>query len=156
MSDAEATAQGPCLPVTIQSVTRANWQEVIALRLAPSQANLLASNLYSLAEASVEPQCQPRAIVAGRTVIGFVMFEYIDSASAFNIPRLMIDRRWQGRGYGGAALAAIIETLKADRPAAGIMISLLPCNDAARRLYERLGFVDTGTRFHGEDVLRHP
>lgn len=158
MSEAESdpSRQAPRLPLSIRPVTRENWQQVIALRLAPSQAGLLASNLYSLAEAGIEPQCQPRAIVAGATVVGFAMFEYIEGAAAFNIPRFMIDRHWQGRGYGAAALAAIVDTLKADRPEAGIMISLLPGNDAARRLYERQGFVDTGTRYHGEDVLKYP
>ena len=41
-------------PVTLVSVTKANWQHVIALRVADAQAENLASNLYSLAEAYVE------------------------------------------------------------------------------------------------------
>jgi diamine N-acetyltransferase len=158
ISDPRSTgrARVPRLPVTIQPVSRDNWEAVIALRVDPDQADHLASNLYSLAEAYVEPNCQPRAIVAGRTVIGFVMYEYIASNQAFNIPRFMIDADWQGRGYGRASLRAIIGGLKAERPEAGITISLMPYNTHARRLYARMGFVDTGTQFYGEDVLRFP
>jgi len=155
-SHAAGGARDTRLPVTIEPITKANWQYVVELRLAPEQANLLASNLYSLAQAYVEPSCQPRAIAAGGMFIGFVMYEYIGWQAAFNIPRFMIDERWQGHGYGAAALAGVIKTLKAERPDAGILISLMPYNVAARRLYERMGFVDTGEQIHGEDVLRHP
>lgn len=148
-----AAASGPRLSLRIVPVTLANWQAVIALRLTAAQAGQLASNLYSLAEAYVEPRCQPRAIVAGRTVIGFLMYEYLPAERSFNIARFMIDRAWQGYGYGAAALAALVSALVDEAPEAAIMISVRPDNRGARALYERLGFVATGRRVHGEDVL---
>lgn len=140
--------------VTLMPVTRANWQAVIALRVEAEQAANLASNLYSLAEAYVEPACRPRAIVAGRTVVGFAMYEYVPSENAFNIPRFMIDANWQGYGYGRAGLKRLLDEIEAEQPDAPVLISLRPDNDAARRLYARFGFVDTGRRVHGEDIMR--
>ena len=142
------------LPVTLVPVTQANWQDVIALRVADAQADNLASNLYSLAEAYVEPACRPRAILAGQTVMGFVMYEYLAWCDTYNIPRYMIDYRWQGRGYGRAGLAALVAEVDASDPAAALTISLLPTNDGARRLYAGLGFVETGDVHHGEIVMR--
>ena len=142
------------LPVTLVPVTQANWQDVIALRVADAQADNLASNLYSLAEAYVEPACRPRAILAGQTVMGFVMYEYLAWCDTYNIPRYMIDYRWQGRGYGRARLAALVAEVDASDPAAALTISLLPTNDGARRLYAGLGFVETGDVHHGEIVMR--
>lgn len=144
------------LPVTLAPVTVGNWQQCIHLRLSPDQAARVASNVYSLAEAYVQPRCTPRAIYAGEFVIGFVMTEFIEFSGAYNIPRFMIDIGWQGGGYGGAALKAIIAALKQERAAAPIFISLTPDNSAARRLYERHGFQATGQCLHGEDVLCHP
>lgn len=143
-------------PIHLQPVTLDNWQRCIHLRLSPEQARRVASNLYSLAEAYVQPRCTPQAIYAGEQMIGFVMTEYIAATGAYNIPRFMIDIDWQGAGFGGAALKAVIDALKSEREDAPILISLTPENEAARRLYERHGFEDTGQRFHGEDVLRHP
>lgn len=142
------------LPVTLIPVTRANWQAVIALRVAHEQAGNLASNLYSLAEAYVEPVCRPRAIVAGRTVVGFAMYEYVAAENIFNIPRFMIDAGWQGYGYGRAGLERLLDELAGERPSAAVLISLRPDNAAARRLYARLGFAETGRRVHGEDIMR--
>ena len=148
--------QATRLPVTLAPITRANWQYVIALRVADVQAANLASNLYSLAEAYVEPTCQPRAIVAGATVIGFVMYEYLGWRDAYNIPRYMIDYRWQGYGYGRAGLVALIEALAEAHPQAAITISLLPDNDSARALYASLGFEATGEVHHGEIIMCRP
>lgn len=140
--------------VALTPVTRANWQAVIALRVGAEQAANLASNLYSLAEAYVEPGCRPRAIVAGRTVVGFAMYEYMPGEHAFNIPRFMIDADWQGYGYGRVGLERLLDEIDAEHPDAAVLISLRPDNGAARRLYARLGFVDTGRRVHGEDIMR--
>ncbi|MGB7756556.1 MAG: GNAT family N-acetyltransferase [Salinisphaera sp.] len=142
------------LAVTLAPVTRANWHAVIALRVEAEQAGYLASNLYSLAEAYVEPACRPRAIVAGRTVVGFAMYEYVAAENAYNIPRFMIDAGWQGYGYGRAGLELLLDEIDAEHADAAVLISLRPDNDAARGLYARLGFVETGRRIHGEDVMR--
>lgn len=144
------------LPVTLRPVTVHNWERCVHLRLLPAQATGVASNLYSLAEAYVQPNCIPRAIYAGNHMIGFAMTEFVDSIGAYNIPRFMIDVDWQGAGYGGAALFAVIQALKSEHAQAPILISLVPENVVARRLYERHGFEDTGQQLHGETVLRHP
>ena len=141
--------------ITVAPVTVANWQTCIHLRVSPEQATHLASNLYSLAEAYVEPACVPRAIYADETMIGFVMYTFHESTGAYSIPRFMIDVHWQGAGYGRRAMAAVLDTLKAERPAAPVFISLTPGNAAARRLYTALGFEETGRREAGEDILCH-
>lgn len=146
----------PHANLSLRAIDRTNWQQCIHLQLAPDQARRVASNLYSLAEAYVDPRCHPRAIYAHGQMIGFVMTESPVDEGAVHIPRFMIDERWQGMGYGAQALRLIIDTLKSERADAPILISLTPDNHAARRLYERHGFEATGQRLYGEDVLRHP
>jgi len=142
-------------PISLREINQGNWQYCIHLQLAPAQASKLASNLYSLAEAYAEPRCRPRGIYANDMMLGFVMYEFNEHSGAYSIPRFMIDARWQGLGYGRAALQAVLDELKTERPDAPILISLTPDNDAARRLYVGLGFEETGQQVHGEDVLRH-
>jgi diamine N-acetyltransferase len=57
-----------------------------------------------------------------------------------NLARLMIDARHQGRGYGKAALAAILAAIKQQYGPQTIWLSISPRNTAAKRLYERFGF----------------
>ena len=144
------------MAVHLEPVTLHNWQDCIHLQLDPHQQASLATNLYSLAEAYVQPQCQPRALYDGGTMIGFAMYLHDPVGAAWWVPRFMVDRRHQRRGYGRAGMQALLAELRAGRASAPVMISLTPANAAARRLYESLGFTDTGRRSHGEIVLCLP
>ncbi|KAB2889521.1 MAG: hypothetical protein F9K40_19760 [Kofleriaceae bacterium] len=61
--------------VKLQDVTAQNWRAVVNLRLADDQQRLLASNVYSIAQSKFDPDAHPRAICAGETVVGFLMYD---------------------------------------------------------------------------------
>lgn len=71
------------------------------------------------------------------------------------IYRLMIDARFQGKGYGRAALIKIIEILSETPHCTCIMLGVDPANHLARRLYEGVGFRDTGVVIDGEIAMRY-
>lgn len=141
--------------ITLRTITLTNWQECIQMQLPEEQARLVASNLYSLAEAYVQPELTPRAIYAGEQMIGFVMTHHLEAENYTWIPRFMIGRDYQGRGYGRAAMQHVIDVLKSERPETPILLSLIPANVAARNLYLSMGFEDTGEHTHGEDILQY-
>jgi hypothetical protein len=61
--------------VKLKKVTADNWEEVVELELRGKQEDLVASNLYSVAEAQFDPDARPRAVYAGKRVIGFLMYD---------------------------------------------------------------------------------
>ena len=149
------------MALTLCDVTKENWRECVGLRLAPEQEGFVASNAYSLAESKFMPTFVPQAIYApagtdgAAIVVGFAMYGYYpDGAPPLGlrhwILRLMIDRDYQGRGYGTAALRAILARLEADPACDDVLIGYEPDNLVARALYARLGFVEQGTTPWGE------
>ena len=141
------------LDVTLRDVTIDNFSECVALRVSDAQWNMVAPNVYSLAQAKVQPECVPLAIYAGDTQVGFLMYALDRCDGNFWIYRLMVDERYQRKGFGRAALGKAIDRLGREPGCTRIMISLEPDNRIARRLYKEFGFVETGERIHGEDVL---
>ena len=130
--------------ITFRPVTRANFSAVVALTVAPEQADFVSPNLYSLAEAAIEPTWTPLAIYAGDALVGFALFGRDDETGRWWIMRYMIDVRHQGRGYGAAALPALIDLIVERHSCGEIFLGYEPSNDVAERLYARAGFVPTG------------
>jgi len=65
----------------------------------------------------------------------------------------LIDKKYQGKGYGKAAMLEVLSYVKDVLNPKIFRTSVVPGNDAARRLYIGLGFVPNGEFTDGEEVL---
>ena len=136
--------------VCLRAVTKKTFHECIKLDVAPDQQRFVAPNQYSLAQAAVNPLLHPWAIYDGSVIgldltdehemVGFCMYQLMDGV-AF-VVRLMIDQRFQGRGYGRAAMLDMLERFKRTPGLEIIATSVHRENPAAMGLYRSLGFVD--------------
>jgi len=142
------------MDITFRPVTRENFAAVTELTVAPGQAEFVASNLYSLAEAYVESTWTPLAIHAGDQLVGFAMFGRDDETGRWWIMRYMIDADYQGRGYGTAALPGLIDLIVERHGCSELFLGYEPSNEVASRLYARMGFAPTGEMTGGEIVAR--
>lgn len=139
--------------VRLEDVTLRNWRAVARLKLAPEQKDLVASNLYSIAQSKFDPNAHPRAVYAGKELVGFLMYnvwEEKDKTREASIYRFMIDVKHQGKGYGRAALARALDEIKATPGVKKVSIGYMPENAIARSFYASLGFVEVGTDEDGE------
>jgi len=130
--------------VTLREVVIANFNEVIRLQPAPGQENFIAPNVLSIAQSKVAPNFAPVAIHAGDDVVGFLMFGQDIETLKWHIVRLMIGAQYQRRGYARTALRQLIDQLAQRPDCEEIIISFMPGNVAAEKLYESLGFEKTG------------
>ena len=133
--------------VSLRPITPENLDECISLKVANHQKGFIDSNIYSLARAAVSPTYHPFGIYdadahyqANPSMVGFVMYG-LSNARGF-ILRLMIDEKFQRRGYGRAAMVEVIRRLKLHPEVERIATSYDKKNEAAARLYESLGVVD--------------
>ena len=140
----------------LRPITQENFQAVVKLEVLPEQSGFVAPNVVGIAETHVYPDAEPRAVYAGDDLVGFVLFHPIDKdkpAEGHSIVRLMIDRRFQGRGLGRQALEAAVEWIARERGADRVRLSVVPSNENARALYRSAGFVETGEIDDGEIVM---
>lgn len=139
-----------------------NYEECINLQFTKEQTNFLASNTFRLAQSYVallheEIPNITYAIYNDDIMVGFIMMEYdkVEEKQwgvngcyedCFAICSFMIDKRYQGRGYGKQALAKAIEYIKTFPygRASAVYLSYDTDNVVARHLYASFGFVETG------------
>ncbi|MBU0596146.1 GNAT family N-acetyltransferase [Candidatus Bipolaricaulota bacterium] len=144
------------MDVTLREITNDNFIECIRLTVSEDQKNFVATNVYSLAEAKADGVSNPFAIYADDLMVGFIMYDFEPEEDRGYISRLMIDARFQGNGYGRAAMQQVIDRFKRIPECKEIQTSYAPANAAAEHLYEDLGFRQTGEEIDGETVVRMP
>lgn len=142
--------------VRLVTIDRHNYLSILDLDVHASQRRFVASNMYSLAQAYVQPECEPLALYVENKPVGFAMYCLDRDDHEYWIYRLMIDKKHQGRGYGREAMRLLIERIRAeaDDDHRVIFISFEPDNTAAKSLYESLGFIADGRVEYGEVVYK--
>src|SRR5512134_2819856 len=103
--------------ITLQPVTAKNWRALIKLKVKEDQNHFVASNLYSIAEAQFGFEDEghwdfyPFGAYEGDEPVGFVMYCYNFNHSRFQafIMRLMVDDKFQGKGYGREIMRQILD-----------------------------------------------
>jgi diamine N-acetyltransferase len=141
------------MSVTLREINMENFQECISLKVAQDQEGFVATNVYSLAEAKADSVSIPLAIYDGETMVGFLMYWFDETNGVGWIDRLMVDARFQKRGYGRTAMTEVIRRLKSHANCRLIRTSFAPENAPAARLYESLGFVRNNQEIAGETVV---
>ena len=98
-------------------------------------------------------------IPVGFVMIGYDKDDYWDDAPAiadnnYNLWRLMIDKKYQQKGYGRKAIELALEFIKTFPcgRAEYCWLSYEPDNKVAKALYESFGFIETGD-MDGEEII---
>lgn len=152
----------------LKKINRNNIAEILKLEVFDNQKSFVATNNSSIIEAYIAITENNHVFTFGiykvDTPIGFLMIGYdvnSDDEGApkiakgnYNIWRLMIDKKFQGKGFGKKAMDLALE-----------FVNTFPCgtakycwlsyesdNDLARKLYKSVGFVETGEKY-GEEIV---
>jgi diamine N-acetyltransferase len=141
--------------IEFRPITPENYQECIKLSVFESQRTYVATNQRSLADAYVYRDIVlPYALFADEVMVGFLMMiPDPKELETMWIWRLMIDQRYQHRGYGKAAMMKAIADTKNTQRFKSIKLDFVPTNLEGKTLYENLGFTPTGEIDDGEVVM---
>ena len=148
------------MSITLKPVTAENWRALIKLKVREDQTQFVASNLYSIAESQFGYEDEghwdfyPFGGYVGGEPVGFVMYCFNFKHSRFQafIMRLMVDERFQGKGYGREIMQRVLDVFRANEQIKNVGISYEPHNEGARKLYASLGFVEPGEMLDGETL----
>ena len=131
--------------VSLKEITRDNIDEVLALKVDEGQKSFVSTNADSLAQAYVYSETAfPFAVYNDDILVGFIMMGYYEAKSYYTLWKFMIDSRYQNKGYGRKALELGIKFLQDRFDVSEIYTGVVPGNTVAKKLYESVGFAETG------------
>lgn len=138
--------------VQLEAVNDSNVYSVLKLAVNEDQQELVAGNDFSLAQAAALEGALPYAVTQNGVAVGFAMLNVDAQRGIFEIWRLMIDKRFQRKGFGKAAMRlAMAELERMGASKAQLVVD--PDNEAAVALYQGLGFSFTGRMEQGEAYM---
>jgi len=153
--------------IRFEEITNQNIWKVCALKPFEEQKDFVAENIQSLAEAYATRNegnnALPLAVYHDDALIGFVMIgkgtvgneEESDLIKDnYCLWRLMIDKKYQGRGLGKQTIDAVMDLIRTFPfgEAKKVWLSYEPENSRARTIYQRYGFVENGEMCGNETV----
>ena len=140
----------------LREVNADNWRDVIRIEAREDQGRFVASVAYYLNLCHYGEEWKPLALYQDGEPVGFAMWGYDAEEDSHWIGGFFIGANHQGKGYGRAAMEALLDHLAAQPGYREAALSYEPENTVARRLYASLGFVETGERADDEFVARRP
>ena len=146
----------------LEKITGKNVWDILKLCVSEEQKNFVAGNDISIIEAYTaitgNGYAFPFGIYEDDTPIGFLMIGFdtddhwedapIIAKGNYNLWRLMIDEKYQNKGYGREAVKLALDFIKTLPCGRGeyCWLSYEPENEVARRLYHSFGFEETGEK----------
>jgi len=143
-------------------------EAVMGLRRGPGQDRYLGMMISHFEDAIADSEACPRmwSIHDGDRLVGFAMISDSipaetlaandDIVGPYYLWRLLIDVHEQGKGYGRAAIDAIVGYVR-DRPGAEVLLTSCKAGPGSPQpFYLHYGFEKTGEVKWGEDILALP
>ena len=127
--------------IKFRDIDKSNYNECISVRVGEHQKNYVASNMYSLVQASYEDRLYPLGIFNEDEMIGFLLYDYDEELNGWSFSRFMINIKYQNKGFGRKALEKFLEYFQSKFPNKSLYTSVEIDNDIAIKLYQKYGFV---------------
>lgn len=141
--------------IYLKDIDNENWKQCIFLTTDKEGQHFIceefvASNALSIAQSKIQNGWITKAIYDKDGMIGFTMYGFCYEHDFYEICRIMIDHKYQRKGYGKLAMERVIEEMRSFKDCNEIFLSFDPKNQIGKRLYEGFDFKDTGKSIDGE------
>lgn len=128
--------------IRLEDIDEGNWR--IPLSVSKAQEQFVASTTTILARAYAYRNARSQALLIcdNETPVGMVLYHDEESLGAYIFSEILIDERFQGKGYGKTATKLVLDRMTEDRKYHKVVLCYIEGNEAAMKLYESFGFVE--------------
>lgn len=139
--------------IRLETVGPENWRE--DLKVSEPQKRFVSDSMKLLARAYAYREHRSNAYVIydGDVPVGMALYYDCEELGAYNFSQLFIDERYQGKSFGTKASQQILERMKSDGRYDKVVLCYIDGNEAAKSMYEKMGFHLTGERDGDEIVM---
>jgi len=145
------------MKLEFREVTPENWRKINSLEVKEDQKKFVASNVTILARAFAfrNDNSKVYVVYSNDNPIGLIMQrDYLkDNNLICILDQFMIDKNYQGLGYGRKAMELWISMIKNEGKYDFIELCYIEGNSAAEEMYKRLGFIRCPEEDDGDELI---
>ena len=129
--------------INLREITSKNLKSIIDLNVKEDQKDYVALNSVSIAQGHYSKSAWFKGIFYDDCPVGFVMLDLIEEENKCFLWRFMIDREYQGKGFGKIALTQVIDFVRSLNLYTYIATSYVPAENGAGGFYKNFGFIES-------------
>ena len=129
--------------INLREITSKNLKSIIDLNVKQDQKDYVALNSVSIAQGHYSKSAWFKGIFYDDRPVGFVMLDLIEEENKCFLWRFMIDRKYQGKGFGKIALTQVIDFVRLLNLYTYIATSYVPAENSAGGFYKNFGFIES-------------
>lgn len=139
--------------IRLEIVDPGNWRS--GLKVSETQKRFVSDDMRLLARAYAYRESRSNAFVIydDDIPVGMALYYDCDERKAFDLSQIFIDERYQGKGFGTEATRQILKRMESDGKYDKAVLCYIDGNEAAKNMYEKLGFHFTGERDEDEIIM---
>ena len=129
--------------INLRGITSKNLKSIIDLNVKEDLKDYVALNSVSIAQGHYSKSAWFKGIFYDDRPVGFVMLDLIEEENKCFLWRFMIDREYQGKGFGKIALTQVIDFARSLNLYTYIATSYVPAENGAGGFYKNFGFIES-------------
>lgn len=139
--------------IRLENVDPGNWR--LGLKVSESQKSFVSDDMRLLARAYAYRESRSNAYVIcdDDIPVGMALYYDCDERKAYDFSQIFIDERYQGKGFGTEAARQILKIMESDGKYDKVVLCYIDGNEAAKNMYEKLGFYLTGECDEDEIIM---
>ena len=139
--------------IKLVTIDPGNWR--LGLKVSETQKRFVAESAGILARAYAYRERRSNAYIIYNDdlPVGIALYYDCDELNAYDFSQFFIDERYQGNGFGMEAARQILEMMKSDGKYDKVTLCYIDGNEAAKNMYEKLGFRLTGECDEDEIIM---
>ena len=139
--------------IRLEPIGPDNWREPLEVYEEQQHFVFDPNKILARAYAYREQRSQAKLIFDDETPVGMLMWYDYPEQERYIFSQLLIDKRYQHRGFGMEAARLALDEMRADGRYPKVVLCYITGNEAARTLYERLGFHPVGEPDGDENIM---
>ncbi len=129
--------------IKLRKINKHNFHLVNDLEVTEEQKKFVSNPYFAIAQSKYERWIKTSAIYLDKIIIGFIEYGFDPNLKSYWIKELIIDKKYQNKGYGKTAVEQLLKILKEKHNYEIVYAGYKPNNFNSKKLCESLGFKET-------------